>query len=108
MVRLTTQPQPVTKNAFHHEQHNGISQMLQSIDLVIGVGPHSALKGSPRDIFENMSPGVDFAHRSLLLRASYGLRTMLTAAGRLFQQGVELNIQPAISIDKSRKQDKTV
>ena len=73
-------------------KHNGISQLLHPIDLVIEVGPHSALKGPLRNIFENTCPGVDFPYLSLLLRDSCGLQTMLTAAGTLFQKGVELNL----------------
>ncbi|KAI9728591.1 MAG: Type I Iterative PKS [Cirrosporium novae-zelandiae] len=62
-----------------------------AVDILLEVGPHSALQGPVKQIMKEYGiSGVDY--RSVLLRGRNGINTALDAAGALFANGVGVDI----------------
>ncbi|EPE35574.1 Thiolase-like protein [Glarea lozoyensis ATCC 20868] len=66
----------------------------KELDLLLEVGPHSALGGPIEQILS--SHGIENVHyKSVLVRGKNALNTVLTLADELFRQGVAVNISKA-------------
>jgi acyl transferase domain-containing protein len=63
-----------------------------SIDRLIEIGPHSALRGPIRETIEEVSPKRSIPYSSALARNQDSVRTMLNLAGQLHSAGYMINI----------------
>jgi len=63
-----------------------------SVDLLIEIGPNSALKGPVQQILKQHElPGVEY--RSTILRDNNAVQTILATVGQLFDRGVRVDIR---------------
>ncbi|KAI8275512.1 Compactin diketide synthase [Colletotrichum sp. SAR11_240] len=67
------------------------------INVIIEIGPHSALRGPIRQILESLrssnSHQTQVAYVSSLQRGTYPITSVLNLAGRLFEAGVDLDFE---------------
>lgn len=75
---------------------SALLKTMPSSTVLLEVGPHSALAGPIRQILQAAGPNkVEYAN--VLTRGQPGLQSLLTAAGRLFQVGIEVDFTRIIS-----------
>ena len=70
-----------------------------AIDLLLEVGPHAALKGPLRQIFQAHSAS-DIPYTSVLQRGQNGVATLLSAAGEMLCHGVPVDFMAVNGIHK--------
>lgn len=71
-------------------------------NMVIEVGPHSALAGPLRQLFSNLklASGADFKYNylSCLVRNESAVTTVLALAGKAFELGCSVRLEPVLSL----------
>lgn len=75
--------------------HQATSEMVTqaSVDILVEIGPHSALQGPLRQLSKAMDPSVKFpAYCSAIARGSDNVKDVLTMAGNLFTKGYEVDL----------------
>ncbi|KAK4235460.1 Sodium:solute symporter family-domain-containing protein [Achaetomium macrosporum] len=66
---------------------------MHILDIVVEIGPHSALQGPLRQLSKTMDPSVKFpAYFSAIARGSDNVKDVLTMAGNLFTRGYEVDL----------------
>ncbi|RYP07500.1 hypothetical protein DL765_009144 [Monosporascus sp. GIB2] len=67
-------------------------QQAQEDSLLLEVGPHSALSGPLRDVSQSVAPRYRAPYVPTLIRKENETKALLKALGRLFQEGVPVDI----------------
>ncbi|KAG6359884.1 hypothetical protein INS49_010937 [Diaporthe citri] len=74
-----------------------------AINLLMEVGPHSALRSPIRDTLQIVPGGRDVAYKSVLARDSPADQTTLEAAGWLFTRGYHLDLSAVVVSSAAKK-----
>lgn len=77
-----------------------------AVDIILEVGPHSALKGPLKQILE--SEKLDTLYFNMLSRGKDGLTTALESISNLFCYGIKLDILKANRLERLHKRSLTV
>ncbi|KAI1858549.1 uncharacterized protein JN550_012596 [Neoarthrinium moseri] len=81
--------------------HQGVSQMLTQAtpDILIEIGPHSALQGPLRQLANSMD-GIQFpAYYAAITRGSDNVKDILTLAGNLYSSGYDIDLARVNAIE---------
>lgn len=70
---------------------DGSHRQLVSVQTLLEIGPHSALRGPIRDILRSMKRSVNYD--SALMRHSSATSTVLSAVGRLYCTGFQVKLE---------------
>jgi acyl transferase domain-containing protein len=79
-----------------------------SVDVIVELGPHSALRGPIHDILQACNNGGKTEYMSLLRRDHDAVRTILAATGNLFCLGYPVNIARVNQLDTLLQEDLAV
>jgi acyl transferase domain-containing protein len=83
--------------------HQGVTEMLQNspVDVLVEVGPHSALQGPLRQILKTMSDGTKVPkYYTSMTRGSDNVTDVLTLAGTLFTQGYDVDLGRVNAVER--------
>ncbi|KAJ4413900.1 Type I Iterative PKS [Gnomoniopsis sp. IMI 355080] len=78
--------------------HQGVTEMLSKspVDVIVEIGPHSALQGPLRQLLKTMSggghPGKVPKYYAAMIRGQNNVTDVLTLAGNLFTQGCDIDL----------------
>ncbi|KAI0817576.1 hypothetical protein GGR55DRAFT_673409 [Xylaria sp. FL0064] len=75
--------------------HQGISELVNQapVDILLEIGPHSALQGPLRQLSNKMDSSTKFpSYLTAIKRGSDNVNDMLTLAGTLFTKGCDIDL----------------
>lgn len=70
------------------------------VNVLLEIGPHSALKGPIRDILTQIPGGVGISYASVLIRRQQSLHSMLNSLGQLHCLGYSINMDKVNLLSK--------
>lgn len=85
------------------EQHSRASRTKNGTHVFIEVGPHSALAGPIKQTLTSEPNKVDHKYVSTLVRGKNAYTTVLTLAGKLFEFGLNVDIEAINRLNGSGK-----
>ncbi|MCJ1263260.1 hypothetical protein MMC22_003130 [Lobaria immixta] len=70
------------------------------VNILLEIGPHSALQGSIRDILTEVSGGANIGYASVLVRRQPAVHTMLSSLGQLHCRGYSIDLSKVNRLNK--------
>ncbi|KAI1302455.1 hypothetical protein F5Y03DRAFT_407817 [Xylaria venustula] len=82
--------------------HQGVSELVAQapVDVLLEIGPHSALQGPLRQLSNNLDTNTKFpSYLAAIKRGSDNVTDILTVAGTLFTRGFDVNLARVNAIE---------